>query len=471
MQRLKHDTDDTLKVQRSNFLYTLFMPVFKFGIRCHYRCFHIHGTENIPREAPYMLAPCHQQTLMDAFVMLPVAPKPPVFLTRADIFSKKAVLKTHSFLRILPIYRTRDGMGKLSQNFHIFNLCRQALLDGTPLCLMAEGRHNNRHQLLPLGKGMFRIACITQQALHDKPLFIVPVGIDYDTYEQPYGNLVVNIGTPMAVPSFMKVYAEDEALALNKMRDTLSERLSSLMLDIHSKGHYEEIYTLCNILNKKRRSGEGLGKTAWNCFVTRQKIARQLDLMETTAADKFERILPCVQQYEKLCRKLNIDVQFPSERLSLPATFGLSLSLAVVVTLAALFPAIGRPLLFCLLCYPFPLIPTHLIFKKMRIDPQFKNSFNFILRYLGSIAYCIAIGLAITFGEGLWMNRIIAIGAWWGLAAVAIQLLGAAISRFIGSFLLSLAHNIHYWTLRLFKPKEMKEIDTLLGTITNDGNF
>ena len=45
-----------------------------------------------------------------------------------------------------------------------------------------------------MGKGMFRIAGETQQKLGDHPLYIVPTGIDFDEYERPYSNLVVNIG-------------------------------------------------------------------------------------------------------------------------------------------------------------------------------------------------------------------------------------------------------------------------------------
>jgi hypothetical protein len=76
-----------------------------------------------------------------------------------------------------------------------------------------------------LRKGLFRVAGEAQLKLGDRPLYIVPVGIDFDDYELPYSNLVVNIGQPIAVQPFMATYRENEPLALNRMRDALAAAL------------------------------------------------------------------------------------------------------------------------------------------------------------------------------------------------------------------------------------------------------
>ena len=145
-------------IQDDDKLYNLLSPLVKFGTRCHYNGFVIRGTENLPRDGAYIIAPCHQQALMEPLAVLRFAPKPPVFLARADIFAKPAFRAILTFLKIMPVYRIRDGQDQLGRNKEIFDRCRDVLLDGYPLCLMAEGRHNNRHHLLNMGKGMFRIA-------------------------------------------------------------------------------------------------------------------------------------------------------------------------------------------------------------------------------------------------------------------------------------------------------------------------
>ena len=161
-------------IQDNNTFYNLLRPLVNYGTRCHYQSFVVRGIDNLPQEGSYIIAPCHQQALMEPLAVLCFSPKPSVFLARADIFAKPFFRAILTFLKILPVYRQRDGQRNLDKNNRIFDLSRDVLLDGYPLCLMAEGRHNNRHHLLNMGKGMFRIAGETQLMLGDHPLYIVP---------------------------------------------------------------------------------------------------------------------------------------------------------------------------------------------------------------------------------------------------------------------------------------------------------
>ena len=380
-------------IQDNDLLYNALSPLVQFGCRCHYNSFVVRGTENLPKDGAYIIAPCHQQALMEPLAVLCFAPKPPVFLARADIFKKPTIRAILTFLKIMPVYRIRDGKDQLGQNQEIFDRCRDVLLDGFPLCLMAEGRHNNRHHLLPMGKGMFRIAGETQAALGEHPLYIVPTGIDFDDYERPYSNVVVNIGKPIAVQPFMDKYREDEPVALNEMRDALREALSPLMHDVRDEEHYDEIMTLCKTLNREYRRREGLKNTAWSRFLMRQKI--------TADYEKGELAIGGVQAKKK--------PWMPVIGLLLVGAF---------VAAVAMVPVLRRTALFCLVCYPLPFIPTHLIVKKLIEDTQFRSSVNFGVRFLLSIVYAIVIGIVMACCGGAWMSNVADLGAWWGLVAV-----------------------------------------------------
>lgn len=426
-------------IQDNNLLYNILSPLVQFGCRCHYNRFDVHGIENLPTDGSYIIAPCHQQALMEPLAVLNFAPKPPVFLARADIFRKPAIRAVLTFLKIMPVYRIRDGQDQLGRNKEIFDRCRDVLLDGFPLCLMAEGRHNNRHHLLNMGKGMFRIAGETQLKLGDHPLYIVPTGIDFDEYERPYSNLVVNIGKPILVQPFMETYRDNEPLGLNQMREALFERLRPLMHDIRSDEHYDDIMTLCNLLNREMRRREGLRNTAWNRFLMRQKIATKIEKGEW--------------DLEALCSSLStLHVPFPAllaEHWSLACTLLSLLSIALVIVAAVTVPVVRWVLLFCLLCYPIPFLPTHLIVKRKIADPQFRSSVNFGVRFVLSILYAVVIGIVMAATGGAWMSRLADIGAWWGLVAVAVVHLGAWVTGPVVCFLRDTLANCRYWLLRL----------------------
>lgn len=448
-------------IQDNNRLYNFLSPLVQFGTRCHYQRFDVHGLENLPTDGAYIIAPCHQQALMEPLAVLNFAPKPPVFLARADIFEKPVIRAILTFLKILPVYRIRDGQSNLSKNNDIFDRSRDVLLDGFPLCLMAEGRHNNRHHLLPMGKGMFRIAGETQLKLGDHPLYIVPTGIDFDEYERPYSNLVVNIGKPIPVQPFMKDFRDNEPVALNEMREALSTALSPLMHDIRCEEYYDEIFTLCNVLNGAVRQREGMTNSAWNRFLVRQKISLELDRRAAEKGEDFENLVSQTRSYSQKCKSMHLRERDVPDHWSLPLTL---LALLPVLLLAAgvcCVPVVRWLFLFWLVCYPIPFLPTHLITRKIIADSQFRSSVNFGIRFLLSIIYGIVITVVMACTGGMWMSRLADLGAWWGLIAAGVVHLGAILAGPTVNALKAIGRNMRYWLFKLVKSKEMKNLEGL----------
>lgn len=388
-------------IQDKNLLYGILSPLVQYGCRCHYNSFVVKGLKNLPKEGGYIIAPCHQQALMEPLAVLCFAPKPPVFLARADIFAKPVQRAILTFLRILPVYRIRDGQKNLGKNQAIFDQSRDVLVDGYPLCLMAEGRHNNRHHLLNMGKGMFRIAGEAQLRMGEQPLYIVPTGIDFDDYERPYSNVVVNIGKPIAVQPFMEKFREDEPVALNDMRAALTEALSPLMHDVRDEEHYDEIIYLCKSMNQEMRKKEGLRNTAWNRFLMRQKITRMYENGELKT--------PNIPKKE---------IAKGGEKIRWWGVLLLTVLLGGIVAAMVQVPVVRWVVLFGLVCYPIPFIPTHLLVKRLIADPQFRSSVNWGVRFFLSIIYAIVIGIVMACCGGGWMKNVADIGAWWGLVAV-----------------------------------------------------
>lgn len=445
-------------IQDNNWLYNFLSPLVQFGTRCHYQSFDVHGIENLPTDGAYIVAPCHQQALMEPLAVLNFAPKPPVFLARADIFENPTIRAILTFLKILPVYRIRDGQSNLAKNNDIFDRSRDVLLDGFPLCLMAEGRHNDRHHLLPMGKGMFRIAGETQLKLGDHPLYIVPTGIDFDDYERPYSNLVVNIGKPIPVQPFMEDFRNNEPVALNAMRESLTAALLPLMHDIRNEEYYDEIYTLCKVLNRKVRKEKGMRNTPWNRFLVRQEISHRLDKEAAEGGERFQTLIANTRKYMEQCRKLRIGRRVIPDHWSLPVTLLATLPLLLLIAGVIWVAPVRWLFFFWLICYPIPLIPTHLITKKIIKDSQFRSSVNFGIRFLVSILYVFVIGLVMACCGGAWMSRLADIGVWWGVIAIGVGHLGAILAGPTVNSLKATLRNLLYWWKRLTRRKAMKEI-------------
>ena len=81
----------------------------------YYRKVIVYGRENIDHSAHNSFAPNHQNALMDALAVLFTNSTQMVFLARADIFKKKFIAAILYFLKILPVYRIRDGFSTLKR--------------------------------------------------------------------------------------------------------------------------------------------------------------------------------------------------------------------------------------------------------------------------------------------------------------------------------------------------------------------
>jgi 1-acyl-sn-glycerol-3-phosphate acyltransferase len=376
-----------------NFFYSILRPLVDYGTYNHYRSVTIKGRENLPQHDAYILAPCHQNALMDALLILLIHPRPIAFLARADIFQKKAQAKALNFLRIGPVYRIRDGRDNLSRNDQVFKNSREVLEKGVPLCLMAEGTHNDKHQMLPLVKGMFRIACGTQKELGDKPLYIVPVGLDYDHYEDLYHNVCINIGKPIDVRPFMAEYESNEPVALNQMRQALAEGLGQQMHNVLANEHYDDEYAYCHLKTQETLKELKLKNNPWGRFMARKHISQQL--AQLTEEDK----LPLYAQGAAFAaeqKQKGVPLWFASKGW----TRGKSLLalLAVAFTVWAIAPIWKYWLLSNLIVY----LPTHLITKYKIKDPQFRSSVNFGIRLFATFLYMLITFIVFICCKGFW---------------------------------------------------------------------
>lgn len=442
------------QIQSHNFFYSAFRPIVDFATRCHYNHLVIKGLENIPHNTPFIYAPCHQNAMMDPLVVLCTTRRPVVFLCRADIFKKKLAREILTFLKILPVYRIRDGKSNLSKNEGIFQQTHQVLLDNVPLCLMAEGTHNDKHQLLPLVKGMFRIAGETQKLLGDnKDLFIAPVGLDYDDYERPFSNLVINIGTPIAITPFMETYSSDEPVALNKMRQRLSEDLKSQMLHIETHIHYDDVISACDILTAKLLREKKQRNNTWNRFLTRKEISARLDnsLVEVHENKDLSHLFQTLNDYRSLCKSINLTPRATAERWSALAAVTSLLCIAAVIAACCVSKTVLHIFLFAIACHPILFIPTHLAVRKAISDTQFRSSINFAVRFILCLLYIPAFSIVTGLNFG-WL---------WGISAFFSAIIIARLSGPIYNWAYALFNNLKYRFATIFHSTKVSQIKTL----------
>ena len=229
-------------IQDKNKLYAFLRPYVDWVFRRSYRHFRIIGRENIPTDGAVIYAPNHTNALCDAMAILGIDRSRKVFVARADIFKDPRRARLLNWFKIMPIRRMRDGVDEVKHNDETIEKAVETLHDGVPFCILPEGTHRPKHSLLPLSKGIFRIALRANDTFGDhKPVYIVPVGLEYGDYFHLWDDLTVNIGQPINVTAFAKEHADlDRPQLILALREELTLRMRELIIWVPDDEHYEE---------------------------------------------------------------------------------------------------------------------------------------------------------------------------------------------------------------------------------------
>lgn len=243
------------KIQDRTLGYRICKRIVDFYTHRSYRKIQIEGTENIPSDGCVIWSSNHTNALMDPLVSLASTRRPKVYLARADIFrSSPLIVKILTFLKIMPIYRIRDGFESVKHNDEIIDHTVDVLTDNTPVCLYPEATHRARHSLLKLSKGIFHIAfAVNGKTAGTKPVLILPIGIDYGDYFRYRSTALIRFGKPIDVSGFLQANSElTQPQQMQKLRDILAEKMSELIAFVPDDEDYDAVWEYAKLKSGNR---------------------------------------------------------------------------------------------------------------------------------------------------------------------------------------------------------------------------
>jgi 1-acyl-sn-glycerol-3-phosphate acyltransferase len=331
--------------------------------RLWYRHIYIHGKENIPRGVPVIFTPNHRNALMDALAVLFAQSKQAAFLARADMFRNPVAASLLTFIKIMPIYRPRDGRREmLEHNDESFKAAVAVMKMGRPLVMFPEGDHGEPKRLRPLKKGVIRIAFQAEETYNfQMNLKIVPVGIDYDHFRFR-SSLTVSFGEPIDVDNYSELYRSDPNAAMRSLQSEIRNGIEKLMIHVEDEVHYQQIINLLSLYPRRLRP-----KKSQSNIYDDKRLIELLEKEKSTNLPSWEQILALLERIREKSR--NIGVQAGSipawlHRIILPSYH---LLLAIAGLPFGIYATINN--------LPGFLLATR--FRRMFKDPQFDATAKF----------------------------------------------------------------------------------------------
>ncbi len=141
---------------------------------------------------PLLLAANHPNSFLDAVILDILFKKPIWSLARGDVFKKPFYIKLLTKLKILPVYRTSEGVENLEANYQTFDSCKEIFQQNGIVLMFSEGKCINEWHLRPLKKGTARLATTSWQEGID--VKVLPVGINYSSFRKFGKNIFLNFG-------------------------------------------------------------------------------------------------------------------------------------------------------------------------------------------------------------------------------------------------------------------------------------
>ena len=436
-------------IEKPSLLYSILKPYVDFVTTTYFRT-KVHNFKNVPKDEILIYTPNHQNALMDALAILTVIDTQPVFLARADIFKKKTVEKILTFLRILPIYRIRDGKESLENNDAIFQKTIDVLKNKNGLVILPEGSHGDKRKLKTLKKGISRIAFEAEESNDFKlNIKIVPVGLDWCNYINFRSRLFVNFGEPICVSDYYEEYKKHPPRGMNLLRERVAKELKKYMIHIESDEYYDMFDNIRYIFLHQMINKMGFkNKKQPNQFYAQKEIISKLDDFVETNPEETKELSEKTTRYSELLKKLNFRHWVVQK--SNFSTIGIFFQFVFMLLLSPIYIYGG---IINYLPYTVPVWAT----KKIK-DQQFISSVRLVVALLlFPIYYIILIVIGIQLLE-----------PWWLKIAVPVFSLLAGLFAFhyyieAKKMFARLRYNVKSW----FKNEQLKELKDCYQFICN----
>jgi 1-acyl-sn-glycerol-3-phosphate acyltransferase len=209
-------------------LYRLLKIISRIAIKIYCRKIIINKPEFLKTKGPVLLACNHPNSFLDSVILDTIFEKDIWSLARGDVFKKPFYIRLLTSLKILPVYRTTEGVENLNENYKTFSSCIELFTDNAIVCIFSEGKCINEWHLRPLKKGTARLAIKAWE--ENIPLQVLPVGINYSSFRRFGKNIFLNFGNIIQKADIN--ISQADGLRNQQFNEKLQSELKQLVFEI-----------------------------------------------------------------------------------------------------------------------------------------------------------------------------------------------------------------------------------------------
>jgi len=190
-------------------IYTALRWVNGIALHWFYRDIPVTGRNNVPVDAPLLIAVNHQNALVDSLIVGWVIPRRITMTAKATLTDNPLVASLFKMVGVVPLRRISDEARKSTgvpvdrfRNTEAFREILDLLERHGAVLIFPEGKSHNQIGLEPLRSGMARLALQARDERSIAGVKILPVGLVFEDKGVPGTIAGVNIGEAIEVDSW-----------------------------------------------------------------------------------------------------------------------------------------------------------------------------------------------------------------------------------------------------------------------------
>lgn len=201
-------------------------------LRINFKKLFIHYERPVPDNTAVIYTANHPTAFLDPVILGAFTKRPTHFIVRGDIFKGKLVLAALRGLKMLPIFRFRDGYANLKNNQATMETVYNKLAEKKCVLVLAEGETKHEKRLRPIQKGTARMAFGTWESYGDLDIQIIPVGVNYTDADQIRSQVMVEFGAPIHLSDYRETHQENPRKAIKQLTDRIQKEMRALIIHI-----------------------------------------------------------------------------------------------------------------------------------------------------------------------------------------------------------------------------------------------
>lgn len=306
-------------------IYNFFGSFVPRALKIYVKRVFISGEKQLYQKKPALFACNHPNSFFDAVVIAglfyKLSIRSPWFLARGDAFKTAFSNWFLRGMKILPIFRRFDEGASIDKNQATYKECYQLLDKKEIVGFFSEGVCVVEKRLRKLKKGTARMAFGAETRNNwQLGLVIYPVGVNY-TYPFDFRTeYILDIGEPIEVSKYRKLYEENEAKAINQLTKDIEKILPNHVIIINEKED-EELAEYLLIIQRNNHYKPRIFKPWLNHSRERFLLEkRTCDAVNNLSEEKKSTLKQVSSDYFNALSELNIrDHEVARRRNSFPA--------------------------------------------------------------------------------------------------------------------------------------------------------